>query len=272
MALVRAAAGDYDTAAGLLDEAEVLYRRGFYPDIRPIHATRARFQIAAGDLGSAAAWARDHGVSVEDDPDYLREYEHLTLVRLLLAQHRAGSSDTASPLSAVLGLLDRLHSSATGAGRDGSTLEILVLRALAHRARGDTPGALAVLRRVQLEAPEPDGHVRLYLDEGRPMCALLHEAVAHDQGARGHLRRVLDRAASRPGGALGPRSAVLGPLSPREAEVLRLLDSELTGPEIARRLYVSLNTLRTHTKRIFTKLDVTNRAAAVRRAHELGLL
>ena len=61
-------------------------------------------------------------------------------------------------------------------------------------------------------------------------------------------------------------------MSPRELDVLRLLDSELTGPDIARQLYVSLNTLRTHTKRIFTKLDVNNRAAAVRRAHQLGLL
>jgi ATP/maltotriose-dependent transcriptional regulator MalT len=54
--------------------------------------------------------------------------------------------------------------------------------------------------------------------------------------------------------------------------VLRLLVSELTGPQIAARLYVSLNTLRTHNKRIFTKLDVKTRAAAVRQAHELGLV
>ena len=60
-------------------------------------------------------------------------------------------------------------------------------------------------------------------------------------------------------------------MSHRELDVLRLLDSELTGPEIARELYVTLNTLRTHTKRIFTKLDVTTRAAAVRRARERGL-
>ena len=62
------------------------------------------------------------------------------------------------------------------------------------------------------------------------------------------------------------------PLSERELEVLGLLASELTGPEIARHLFISLNTLRTHTKRIFTKLDVTNRAAAVRRGRELSLL
>ena len=61
-------------------------------------------------------------------------------------------------------------------------------------------------------------------------------------------------------------------LSDRELEVLRLLATELTGPEIARHLFVSVNTLRTHTKHIFTKLDVKTRQAAVRRATELGLL
>ena len=68
------------------------------------------------------------------------------------------------------------------------------------------------------------------------------------------------------------QQSLADPLSQREVEVLRLLDSELTGPQIAGELYVSLNTLRTHTKRIFTKLDVKTRAAAVRRAHEHGLL
>ena len=69
-----------------------------------------------------------------------------------------------------------------------------------------------------------------------------------------------------------PQQSLGEVLSQRELEVLRLLDSELTGPEIARQLYVTLNTLRTHTKRIFTKLDVTTRAAAVRRGYERGLL
>jgi LuxR family maltose regulon positive regulatory protein len=62
------------------------------------------------------------------------------------------------------------------------------------------------------------------------------------------------------------------PLSQRELEVLRLLDTELTGPEIARELYITLNTLRTHTKRIFTKLDAKTRGVAVHRARERGLL
>ena len=61
-------------------------------------------------------------------------------------------------------------------------------------------------------------------------------------------------------------------LSERELHVLRLLATELSGPEIARELYVSVNTLRTHTRHIFGKLEVSSRADAIRRARELGLV
>jgi LuxR family maltose regulon positive regulatory protein len=65
---------------------------------------------------------------------------------------------------------------------------------------------------------------------------------------------------------------LIEPLSERELEVLLLLGSELDGPEMARELTVSLNTLRTHTKSIYAKLGVNSRRAAVRRAAELDLL
>ncbi len=276
MSQVRATGGDYDTATQLLDQAAPLFRRGFYPEVRPIAATKARVQVATGDLSSAAGWAQDHRVDVDDDPDYLREYEHLTLVRLLLAQHRADGGST--PLSPVLGLLDRMHTAAATAGRDGSLLEIRVLQALAHDANGDRPAALAALGLAMLEAPEPDNHVRLYLDEGSPMLALLHQAAQaaepaseHGDAVRGQARRLLD-AAETPVAKAETKQELVDPLSQRELDVLRLLDSELTGPEIARELYVTVNTLRTHTKRIFTKLDAKTRASAVRRARERGLL
>jgi LuxR family maltose regulon positive regulatory protein len=65
--------------------------------------------------------------------------------------------------------------------------------------------------------------------------------------------------------------ALIEPLSERELDVLRLLGTDLDGPDIARQLVVSLNTMRTHTKNIYAKLGVNNRRAAVRRAGELGL-
>jgi LuxR family maltose regulon positive regulatory protein len=103
------------------------------------------------------------------------------------------------------------------------------------------------------------------------MLTILRHAASTSGDLAGHADRLLARAEqSAPAPPAQP--ALPDPLSQRELEVLRLLHSELSGPEIARELFVSLNTLRTHTKRIFTKLDVGTRAAAVRRARDLGLL
>ncbi len=281
-AQVRAACGDHAGAVKLLDQAQALYRPGFYPEIRPIAAMRARVQITAADLGPAEEWALDRSVTASDDVTFLREYEHLTLVRLLLARHlrdsAADGTRNPAPLSDVLALLDRLDDDAAPT-RAGSLLEIGMLRAVTLHIRGDRQEALAKLERALVRATEPEGYVRLFLDEGAPILALLQDAVGSEGIGRSdvlsqHARRLLNAASS----AQMPPAAIPGgvpladPLSERELEVLRRLDSDLTGPELARQLFVSLNTLRTHTKRIFTKLDVNNRAAAVRRARELGLL
>ncbi|HEY4569159.1 MAG TPA: LuxR C-terminal-related transcriptional regulator [Kribbella sp.] len=250
MAQVRAATGDYATALQLLDEAETLYRPGTYPDVRPIAALRARVYLAMGDLIAAGEWADSR--SAPDDVSFLREYENLTLVRLQLAR-----GDDALPL------LDRLDPGQRG----GSLLEIGVLRALALDARGDRAEALAQLDDAMAQAPEVEHSVRLFLDEGAPMLALLHASNSE------HARRLLAKTPTT-GSLREPLTtgSLREPLTDRELDVLRLLDTELTGPEIARRIFVSLNTLRTHTKRIFTKLDVNTRSAAVRRARERGLL
>jgi LuxR family maltose regulon positive regulatory protein len=216
-------------------------------------------------------------VSVDDDPDYLREYEHLTLVRLLLAEGRTPSRGDRlageAPLAvAALLLLDRLHAAAAEAAREGSLVEIHILQALAHDVLGDELPAMAALKQAVGAMPEPDSYVRLYIDEGSPMLNLLHRAVTERVvSLPQRLERHLEGSSATGEGA-APKQSLANPLSHRELDVLRLLDSELTGPDIARQLYVSLNTLRTHTKRIFTKLDVSSRAAAVRRARQLGLL
>lgn len=275
MAGLRQATGDAGRADDLLDEAERLYRRGFYPEVRPIPAVRARFAIARGDLAAAVDWAEQQGLAVTDPTRYLREFDHLTFVRLLLAQHRAGAgthddTGTADPVAGAIDLLDRLGAAATATGRAGSLVEVRVLQALAHHAHGDLRQAVAALHQAHL-VQGAASRVRLHLDEGAPMRALLREAVAlHGGSAPASWVRLLARLETPR--AADQRQALTDPLSPRELEVLGLLASELSGPEIAARLFVSVNTLRTHTKRIFTKLDVTSRAAAVRRGRELGLL
>ncbi|WP_127503653.1 LuxR C-terminal-related transcriptional regulator [Actinoplanes solisilvae] len=234
MSGVLRARGDLDAAAEMLDRAQALYLPGYFPDVRPIPALKARVDIARGRLDDAREWARERG-----DPAQLTEFDHLTLGRLAVAEHRADDD--------LLKLLDGI----VAAGRGGSVVDALIVRALARRSPDDLDEAL--------DLGVPAGYARIFLDEGPPMTELLGRLTGSSHAA-GLLRQPVARAAATEG------------LSSREVEVLRLLATELTGPEIARRLFVSVNTLRTHTKHIFTKLDVNTRPAAVRRATELGLL
>jgi LuxR family transcriptional regulator, maltose regulon positive regulatory protein len=271
-AQLAATEGDLAGAVGHLDRAEQLYRPGFYPDVRPIPAMRARLRVRQGALAAAADWARERGVALTDAAAHLREYDHLTLVRLVLAQHRA--HPVGGTPNETLGLLDRLRDAATSSGRAGSLVEIDVVRALAHDAAGRRPQAVTTLADALTVAPEPEGYARLVLDEGEPAVSLL-AAVDPSTPAGQQAQRVLGGGARDLGPTAPARPGITplaDPLSQRELQVLRLLDSELSGPEIARTLFISPNTLRTHTKHVFTKLGASSRREAVARARERGLL
>jgi LuxR family maltose regulon positive regulatory protein len=144
-----------------------------------------------------------------------------------------------------------------------------VLQALGSQIRGDNPAAVASLQRA-LALSEPEGYVRIFVDEGRPIASLL--GAAAKQGiAPSYVRRLL-AAVDKTQETAPIQRGLIEPLSERELDVLRLLATDLDGPDIARELVVSLNTVRTHTKNIYAKLGVNNRRAAVRRAQELDLL
>ena len=159
-------------------------------------------------------------------------------------------------------------------GRNGSAIDILIAQAHACHARTDRAGATAALRRAVVLA-EPEGYVRTFVGYGPPMASLL-KLTAKESNASSYVRRLLAAAvAAGTGAGTGAGVAaqpLIEPLSDREREVLRLLESDLDGPDIARELTVSVATVRTHIQNIYAKLGVTNRRAAVLRAHELGLL
>jgi LuxR family maltose regulon positive regulatory protein len=237
----------------------------------------SRVWVEQGRVGEALGWAREQGLSAENDLSYLREFEHITLARVLLAQYEKGRA--VPSLHEAMELLERLLQAAEAGGRTGSVIEILVLLALAHQAQGDIRAALVPLERA-LTLAEPEGYVRIFVDEGPAMAHLLPNAAA---------RGILPEYASRLLAAFGTEHersagepliptnspamrAPTGPLTQRELDVLRLLNTELSGPEIAEQLVVALSTVHTHTKSIYSKLNVTNRRAAVKRAAELHLL
>jgi len=260
MAGIRDAQGDPDGALDRLDEAERLYVSDFSPNVRPVSALKARVWVAYGRVSEALAWALERGLSAEDDLSYLREFEHITIARLLLVQRSAAEA---------LGLLGRLFEAAETGGRMGSMIEILVLQALAQQVRGDIPAALVALERA-IALAEPEGFVRIFVNEGPPMVELLEAAAK--RGIATAFVRQLRGAFGKPVVGAPANAALIEPLSDRELDVLRLLGTDLDGPEIARELTVSLNTVRTHTKNLYSKLGVNNRRAAVKRADELQLL
>jgi LuxR family maltose regulon positive regulatory protein len=268
LARIRRTQGDLSGALDLLDEAERLYAGDFSPNVRPVPALRTRMWLALGDRDRAVAWAHRQGLSTADDLTYLREFEHITLARVLLARYAAERAMEC--LDDAMRFLERLRRAAEAGNRTGSLLEILVLQSLGHQAGGDLSTALVPLEQAMTLA-EPEGYVRLYVDEGPPMVSLLR-AAARQGIRRSYAGRLLAADEEHHGKGQAGRSSLIEPLSERELEVLRLLGSDLGGPDIARRLVVSLNTVRTHTNHVYAKLGVNNRRAAVRRARELGLL
>ena len=266
--------GDLDGALDLLEEAERRFVRTPVPIIRPIAALKTRIRIAQSKIAEALDWVLARDLSVDDELSYLREFEHITLARVLIARYKNDPVD--GTIHEALGLLERLLQAAEEGKRKGSVIEILALLALAHAAQGDIPLALVSLERA-LTLAEPEGYVRLFVDEGEAMRLLIEKQSRNrDHPLSGYVDKLLaafTQPADTPKSVIiHQKSDMIEPLSPRELEVLKLLRSELSGPEIAREIVVSLSTLRTHTQNIYAKLGVNNRRAAVRRAEELDLL
>ena len=212
---------------------------------------------------------RLHGA---DHPDYPRDAAHLVLARLLIAQDQP---------DAALALLDRLHSAAAaGQQRTASTIEIQTLRAIALSAHDAAAASSALAEALVLGHPE--GHLRVFVDEGEPIAALVARSLA-DRGVGadgavpvGYLRqlvgefdRIRDEQAA-PGGAAN--AGLVVPLTERELDVLQMLADGRSNQAIADELYLALNTVKHHVTHILDKVGAANRTAAVARARELGLL
>jgi LuxR family transcriptional regulator, maltose regulon positive regulatory protein len=270
IARLQLARGDAGGASDLLAEAERSARQKNFlrrlPDIVPAQVS---VQIQLGQLAKAEQLARQYELP-------------LSQAQVFIAQENP---------PAALALLNPLHQQMEAKGWAGELLKVLVLEAIALQAHGDKDRAVQVLGEA-LTLAEPGGFVRIFVDQGEAMRSLLQLLIEdqsrnRDQLLSGYAGRLL--AAFRQPVAV-PKSTnmqqktdmtvpkgrpaqnrLVEPLSERELEVLRLLRSELSGPEIAKQLIVSLNTVRTHTKNIFHKLGVNNRRAAVRRAEELTL-
>jgi LuxR family transcriptional regulator, maltose regulon positive regulatory protein len=212
--------------------------------------------LRQGDLAAAAHLAETHDLPISQ-------------ARVHLAQ-----GDT----PAALAVLEPLRRQAEVKGWEDERLKLMVLQALAHHAHGEKEEAVQMLGDA-LALAEPGGFIRIFVDEGTPMAQLLSEAAAHGimPGYTGKLLAVFEaEAQKREDESYSPPARLAQPLteplSQRELEVLRLIAQGLSNREISERLFLALDTVKGHNRRIFGKLSVQRRTEAVEKARSLDIL
>jgi LuxR family maltose regulon positive regulatory protein len=277
VARIRQARGDPGAALAAMSEAgQVELSPQVVALLNPVPSQHARLLLAQGEVRAASQWARAASLRPEDEPDYPREPGFLVLARVLLAENRPAPALT---------LLQRLLAAAVSQHRIGSVIEIQALRAVALAAHGDHASALSALAEA-LTLAGPQGYVRVFADEGAPMRALLTRLSAAqrdqlapardiDAGYLAALVRACGQAVPGPPRQRAAATAAPGliePLSDRELEVLRLLAAGRSNQQIARDLFVALDTVKKHVTHVLGKLGAANRTEAAARARQVGLI
>ncbi len=277
---VKQAQGDIDGAIELIELAKRLAQDYNMSHMIPrISGIQARLWVRAGRLEEAAGWMNESGKGVDDDFSHLTfrilRFEYVSLARVLTA---TGEIDKA------LHLFDRLLEVAEPSGRTGGLIEILVCRAIALQNQGKIDLAMEDFRRA-LFLGKPEGFIRSFLAEGPPLPLLLATALEEDlkrpqktpypvspEYVRNLLTAFEGSTKIQQQKGKKPEQPLAEPLSERELEVLELLESGLSNREIGEALYVAVNTIKTHIRNIYGKLNVRSRTQAVARAKDLGLL
>ena len=272
LARILQARGDADSANKMLQAAmkstQMNSSQRYHAELT---ACQVHLWLAQNDLDTAFRWAHESNLSTEVEFNPQNEFEHISLARVLISQGRAESDE--KTLAKALELTKRLTLAAESAGRMGHLIDLLILQAMVLDAQGDLNQALSSLERA-LGLAAPQGFVRIFLDKGAPIIRLLKEAARRDIAAD-YVIKLLNRIDmdTRPDVPnLSPSTLLVDPLSDRELDVLHLMAQDLSYKEIADQIMVSLNTVRTHVKNIYSKLMVHKRSQAVAKAKEINLL
>jgi LuxR family maltose regulon positive regulatory protein len=262
LAMIRNAQGDLAGAYNALDELAEHGKSNPQMVMPAVESVRAIFQVQNGQLKKAIQWAQDNDLSSDREVSILHIDDYMIFARVLIAQ---GELDQAA------GLLSRMLAVAEKAEWMGKVIEVLVLQAMVLHATDKGNSALSSLEQALILAA-PEGYVRTFVDEGEQMAHLLRRAKSRGVATEyvitllGEFESATYETQSTPSHASGDQ------LSERELEVLRLLHTDLSGPEIANELTIALTTMRFHTRNIYHKLDVHSRIEAIHKAEELRLI
>jgi LuxR family maltose regulon positive regulatory protein len=263
LARVMFSRGDLEDMSNIIQKVEDMARLTHMPSwiTNQISAWKGRLYLAQGRLQAVSQWARTRGFNSKTTPTFLQEMEYLVLARILIVQNR---------LDEAVALLKRLFKEAENGKRTPKMIEILALQALAYAANGDKSRAESRLKQA-LTLAEPEGFIRIFLDEGPQLTELLKKCLeSEDEALMGYAKRIVSpfdpKKQSESDCTLHDR------LTERELEVLSLIKTGFSNQKIAKELFVSLSTVKTHIRNIYEKIDVHSRTQALVRAKELGLL
>jgi LuxR family maltose regulon positive regulatory protein len=284
LAHVKHASGDCDSVDSILEKVEHLIRQANFTRAHLwLKTDRALIEIAKGNIAAAANWEQTYGLDMDAEPPFALEYEYFILARMLLAQGKT---------QRAIHIASQLLRMAEKSERTGVMISNLSLLAAAYEASNNSKLAMHVLGRA-LALAEPQGYIRTFINMGAPMEGLLkklrkvylaRQQNGNDQAWTFSLNYIdtLLAASGNAQGALNneierlpdtqPMQPLLESLSEREQEVLQLLAAGQSNREIAQHLIVGLNTVKTHVKSIYAKLDVHSRTQALVRAQSLRLL
>jgi LuxR family maltose regulon positive regulatory protein len=264
--------GDFIGAQDIFDQVTSLDQEFTIPAwlVNMMSNWQTRIALQNRETGAASRWLAGRSLDTSKIPetvDYLQLFNYILLARILTAQDK---------IEEAVNLLEHLEVLAKKAERNTSVIEILILQSLAHQSGGDISKSMIPLRRA-LSIAEPLGFIRIFVDEGKEMEQMLHNALSREIAPQyvSLLLRAFSGAEKSPTKSplkSIPESGLVEPLSDREIEVLKLIAEGLTNQEIANRLYLSLNTVKVHTRNIYAKLGVNNRTQASIQARALGIL
>jgi len=261
----------------------------------------SRLKITLGDPVSADQFltqAEQHARQY----DYTVRYPDIAAARAILCLYK-GDTDAATQLvqdkdrllvcaevliaqgnpSAALAIILPYRQKMKEQRLDDQLLVTVVLQALALHAKGENESAQQALKESLILA-EPGGFIRLFVDAGEPMRLLLQDLASwidqhpeeQDQRLMAYVEKILAAFASpaevQASISMSQKSGLIEPLSPRELEVLQLISQGLSNQEIGKRLFLALDTVKGHNRRIFEKLQVQRRTEAIARARELALI
>jgi LuxR family maltose regulon positive regulatory protein len=267
------ACGDITGAEAIIRKMENVARE---PDVLPgvsnlIAGWQIRIWLVQGKLEAASQWMAEHGLNADRDLDsphgmgFFPLFEHIVTARILISQGR---------LDKATALLECLLVYAERGERTTKVIEILLLQALALQAADDLAESLARLERA-LSLAEPEGFIRIFVDEGPQMARLLYEAairgIAPDYAQR-LLAAFPVAAPEQPAESKIPGSDLIEPLSERELEVLQLIGDGLSNQDVGEKLFISLHTVKAHTRNIYGKIGAHSRTEAVAKARAFGIL